>query len=184
MSDGEVDDGVAADENAADEQEVAADEEEVAGEEQVAEDEVAEQDVADDEAAPGGDGAAGDGEVPEDDPPHEAGGVHTWGWHAVRASGLVLAVMVPIHVVVTYAGTDLDTVSASSFLVRWRQPGWRAFDWVFVLLGLAHGVAGLRPVLDRGIARPAVRGAVSALLFSTAAMLAALVTLAAFTVEF
>jgi succinate dehydrogenase / fumarate reductase membrane anchor subunit len=106
-----------------------------------------------------------------------------WGSAMVRASGVVLAVLVTINLLDTYILHDVGDSTAKTFSDRWSTPAWRAVDWALVVLALVHGVVGLRPVIDR-LSRWWVRGLVSALLYGLVAVLVAVVTFVALTFEF
>lgn len=107
-----------------------------------------------------------------------------WGHAAVRASGVVLAVLLAVHLLDAFVWHDVGATTAQTFGDRWTHPAWRAFDWAFVVLGLVHGTIGLRPVIDSGIRRPRLRGVLSALLYTMVALLVAFVTLVAATYRF
>jgi succinate dehydrogenase / fumarate reductase membrane anchor subunit len=107
-----------------------------------------------------------------------------WASSLVRASGVLLAVLVTLHLLDTYVLHDVGSTTAKTFSDRWSTPVWRALDWALVVLALVHGVIGLRPVIERGVGRPWLRGLVSAVLYAAVAVLIALVTFVALTFEF
>jgi succinate dehydrogenase hydrophobic anchor subunit len=107
-----------------------------------------------------------------------------WSSALVRASGVVLAFLVTVNVIDTFILNDVGTTTAKTFSDRWASPAWRGLDWALIALALVHGVVGLRPVIQRHVRRPRLRGVVSATLYAAVAILLALVTFVALTFDF
>jgi succinate dehydrogenase / fumarate reductase membrane anchor subunit len=107
-----------------------------------------------------------------------------WGSAFVRASGVLLAVLVSVNLLDTYVLHDVAETTAKTFSDRWATPAWRGLDWALVVLALVHGVIGLRPVISRRITGPRRRGLLLALLYAVVAIAVALVTFVALTFEF
>ena len=71
-------------------------------------------------------------------------GEQSWAWHAIRVSGLFLAVVIPIHFVVTIIGGDVGATTAATMFNRLRNTWWRGTEWVVLGLALAHGLLAVR----------------------------------------
>ena len=100
--------------------------------------------AADQEVAAAGTVVADD----ESDVPHAAE-PQPWAWHAVRVSGLFLAVLVVWHFVVTFVLNDVGQTTAVTVTNHWQDATWRALEWVTLVLALGHGGIGLDLMLRR-----------------------------------
>ena len=63
---------------------------------------------------------------------------------------------------------------------RWYNLGWRLFDWSLLALALAHGLNGLRLIIDDYVRRPAKRAATKATLYTLTGILFAYGTMVIF----
>jgi succinate dehydrogenase hydrophobic anchor subunit len=97
---------------------------------------------------------------------------------------VALFVLVAFHLLNELVLNDVETLNAPAFVERWSNPALRTIDWVMVVLALFHGVIGVHRLVDSGIDRAGVRGAVLALVYALAALLGAFVTLVALTLEY
>lgn len=95
-----------------------------------------------------------------------------WGWHLVRASAIVLVVLLPVEMVSWLLTTDIAQWTALEVAARWESPLWRVIDWSFLVLGVLHGALGTREWLARTL-RPGPLWAVtdSLVLVTSAALL-------------
>jgi succinate dehydrogenase cytochrome b556 subunit/succinate dehydrogenase hydrophobic membrane anchor protein len=71
-------------------------------------------------------------------------GADQLSWYFFRVSGVLLVVLACGHLFITHylnvpSETTFDFVSE-----RWANPLWRTFDWLLLLMGLWHGLMGLR----------------------------------------
>jgi succinate dehydrogenase / fumarate reductase membrane anchor subunit len=101
----------------------------------------------------------------------------TWSWFFMRVSGLVLMFLALTHFAITHitndvADTDIDFVGR-----RWANPLWQVFDWALLALALAHGLTGLRTIIDDYVRTPGARAAVKAGLYTSSLILFAFGTL-------
>ena len=101
----------------------------------------------------------------------------TWSWLFMRVSGLVLLFLALIHFALTHIATDVAKTDYTFLSHRWDNPLWRLFDWSLLALALAHGLNGLRYIIDDYVRRPATRAAVKAALYTVAGVLFAFGTL-------
>ena len=89
----------------------------------------------------------------------------------MRVSGLVLVFLALTHFALTHILRDVVETDAAYIDDRWANTLWRLFDWVLLALALAHGVNGVRWVVDDYIRRPGVRAATKSVLYLTTATL-------------
>ena len=90
----------------------------------------------------------------------------TWSWFFMRISGLVLIFLALLHFAITHIINDVVETDAEFVGARWDNPMWRMFDWVLLALALAHGLNGLRWIIDDYVRRPGRRALVKAVLYS------------------
>jgi succinate dehydrogenase / fumarate reductase membrane anchor subunit len=90
-----------------------------------------------------------------------------WSWLFMRVSGVVLLFLVLIHLYVMHLiGSGVERVDFEFVSARWRNVGWRSFDWVMLFLALLHGANGLRVIIDDYIRAPALRTVVKSSLYT------------------
>ncbi len=90
----------------------------------------------------------------------------TWSWFFMRISGLVLLFMALLHFSLTHIIYDVVETDAEFVTSRWRNPLWRAYDWVLLALGLLHGLNGLRTIIDDYVRSPGRRVTTKVVLYS------------------
>jgi succinate dehydrogenase hydrophobic anchor subunit len=61
----------------------------------------------------------------------------------VRATGLMLAVLVLGHFALTHITTDVADADAAFIARRWASMLWVAWDWLMLASALVHGAAGV-----------------------------------------
>ena len=101
----------------------------------------------------------------------------TWSWFFMRISGLALLFLALVHFALTHIATDVAKTDYKFLSRRWDNPLWRLFDWSLLALALAHGLNGLRYIIDDYVRRPATRAVVKAALYTVAGVLFAFGTL-------
>ena len=105
----------------------------------------------------------------------------TWSWFFMRISGLVLLFLALIHFALTHILHDVATTNYGFVARRWHNLGWRIFDWSLLALALAHGLNGLRLIVDDYVRAPAKRAATKATLYTLTGLLFAYGTMVIFT---
>jgi succinate dehydrogenase / fumarate reductase membrane anchor subunit len=95
----------------------------------------------------------------------------TWSWFFMRVSGLILLFLALIHFALTHILNDVVTTNYGFVQRRWHNLGWRIFDWSLLTLALAHGLNGLRVIIDDYVRSPGRRAAVKATLYSLSGVL-------------
>ncbi|MGH9189958.1 MAG: succinate dehydrogenase, hydrophobic membrane anchor protein [Acidimicrobiales bacterium] len=103
-------------------------------------------------------------------------------WLFMRLSGLALVFLALVHFAITHIVNDVVDTDYDFVARRWDNPLWRAFDWLLLALALAHGLNGLRRIIDDYVRRPGTRLATKTLLYGASGVLFALgtVTIVAF----
>ena len=104
----------------------------------------------------------------------------TWSWFFMRISGLVLLFLALIHFALTHIIHDVADTNYGFVARRWHNLGWRIFDWSLLALALAHGLNGLRMIIDDYVRKPGKRAATKAFLYTTSGVLFAYGTLVIF----
>ncbi len=84
----------------------------------------------------------------------------------MRISGLALVFLALVHFALTHIVNDVAETDSGFVAARWANPLWRLFDWALLLLALAHGLNGLRWVIDDYVRAPAARAGTKAVVYS------------------
>ena len=75
-------------------------------------------------------------------------GMDLFSWYFLRVSGVVLVVLALGHIFVTHYLNVPSETTTNFVLARWRNPLWRTFDWLLLMLAVIHGLTGLRLSVD------------------------------------
>lgn len=94
-----------------------------------------------------------------------------WSWIFMRLSGLALVFLALVHFTLTHIVTDVVDTDYRFVARRWDNPAWRVFDWLLLALALAHGLNGLRWIIDDYVRRPGPRAAVKVVVYGLTAVL-------------
>jgi len=100
-----------------------------------------------------------------------------WSWAFMRLSGLALVFLSLVHFSITHIINDVVETDYNFVAERWRNPAWRLFDWLLLVLALGHGANGLRGIVDDYVRRPGRRRAVLGLVFALTGVLVVVGTL-------
>jgi len=79
-------------------------------------------------------------EVPE--------GLESVAWKWMRYSGLLLIPLAWGHVLIQDVLVGVHRIDLNYVAMRWASLGWRAYDFALLAFAFAHGVNGLRQVLN------------------------------------
>ncbi len=77
--------------------------------------------------------------------PHRLDG---WIWLAMRYSGILLIPLAWIHVAIQDVLVGVNRINLDYVAQRWALVGWRAYDVALLAFAFAHGMNGLRQVLE------------------------------------
>ena len=112
-----------------------------------------------------------------------AGILNLFNWYYLRVSGIALVVLALGHIFIThYLNVPAET-TANFVLARWRNPLWRTFDWLLLILALTHGLQGLQLSVEDYLHRPGLRVAAQAVVWMTALVFTALGSVTIFTLN-
>ena len=79
----------------------------------------------------------------------------TWKW--MRYSGLLLIPLAWGHVLIQDILVGVHAIDLDYVALRWASLGWRIYDFLLLTFAFAHGVNGLRQVLNDYISRDSTR---------------------------
>ncbi|GAA1942973.1 succinate dehydrogenase hydrophobic membrane anchor subunit [Agromyces allii] len=107
-----------------------------------------------------------------------------WGWIYMRASGVVLLVLIFGHLFVNLlVGEGVKAIDFGFVGGKWADPFWQWWDVAMLWLALIHGANGMRTIVNDytnpGTAQKVLKGA----LFLAATVLIVLGTLVVFTFD-
>jgi len=74
--------------------------------------------------------------------------LETWAWLFMRWSGVLLIPLAWIHVALNDVLIGVHRIDLDYVEMRWAMTGWRVFDAALLAFAFAHGVNGLRQVVD------------------------------------
>lgn len=81
-----------------------------------------------------------------------------WGWIYMRASGVVLAVLIFGHLFVNLvAGEGVSAIDFAFVAGKWADPFWVVWDTLLLWLALIHGANGMRTIVNDYATRPVLR---------------------------
>jgi succinate dehydrogenase / fumarate reductase membrane anchor subunit len=69
-------------------------------------------------------------------------------WLLMRLSALLLVPLVWIHVLIQDVLVGVHAISLDYVAMRWASLGWRIYDAALLSFAFAHGVNGLRQVIE------------------------------------
>jgi succinate dehydrogenase / fumarate reductase membrane anchor subunit len=78
-------------------------------------------------------------------------------WMLMRLSGLLLIPLVWIHVLIQDVLTGVHGINLDYIAMRWASLGWRIYDGALLSFAFAHGINGLRQVLEDYVQKPRTR---------------------------
>lgn len=72
-----------------------------------------------------------------------------WGWIYMRASGVVLVILIFGHLFVNLvAGQGIAAIDWAFVAGKWANPFWRVWDGLMLWLALIHGGNGMRTLVN------------------------------------
>ena len=98
--------------------------------------------------------------------------VEVWWWFFMRISGIILLFLVLIHLFIMHIqGAGVERVSFDFVANRWKNVGWKTFDWLMLFLALLHGANGMRIVVDDYVKGSGLRTFIKSTLYTVTALL-------------
>lgn len=70
-----------------------------------------------------------------------------WSWYYFRVSGVLLLFLSLGHVYIMHIATPIEEVNYAFVAARYATPFWRTYDALLLLLGMSHGVNGMRLIV-------------------------------------
>ncbi|CAN5512431.1 succinate dehydrogenase, hydrophobic membrane anchor protein [soil metagenome] len=105
-----------------------------------------------------------------------------WGWIYMRASGVVLVVLIFGHLFVNLvAGEGVKAIDFGFVGGKLSQPFWQIWDTLLLWLALIHGANGMRTIVNDYASNPLVRRIFTGALLASAVLLILLGTLVIYT---
>jgi succinate dehydrogenase / fumarate reductase membrane anchor subunit len=106
------------------------------------------------------------------------------GWMYMRASGVVLVVLIFGHLFVNMvSGEGVRAIDFAFVGGKWSSPFWQVWDLLMLWLALIHGANGMRTIINDYSSSPALGKVLRASVFASAAILIVLGTLVIFTFD-
>jgi len=116
--------------------------------------------------------------------PHSRVNLEKWGWIYMRASGVVLVVLIFGHLFVNLvAGEGVKAIDFGFVGGKLSQPFWQIWDTMLLWLALIHGANGMRTIVNDYASNPLVRRIFTGALLASAALLILLGTLVIYTFD-
>ncbi len=107
-----------------------------------------------------------------------------WGWVYMRASGVVLVVLIFGHLFVNLvAGEGVKAIDFAFVAGKWADPFWIVWDTLLLWLALIHGGNGMRTLINDYATNKLVRTVLLSALAASTAVLLILGTLVIFTFD-
>jgi succinate dehydrogenase / fumarate reductase membrane anchor subunit len=107
-----------------------------------------------------------------------------WGWIYMRASGVILLVLIFGHLFVNlFAGEGVKAIDFAFVAGKFADPFWIVWDTLLLWLALIHGSNGMRTLVNDYAHNPRVRRILLVSIASSTAALLILGTLVIYTFE-
>jgi succinate dehydrogenase / fumarate reductase membrane anchor subunit len=112
------------------------------------------------------------------------GNVEKYSWVFMRASGLVLVVLVLGHLLImNILDGGVQRINFGFVAGRWSSPFWQMWDLLQLWLAMLHGANGLRTVINDYAEKARTRSTLMALLIVATVFTVTLGTLVIFTFD-
>jgi len=107
-----------------------------------------------------------------------------WGWVYMRASGVLLVVLIFGHLIVNMVlGEGVHQVDFAFVAGKWASPFWQWWDVLMLWLALIHGANGMRTIINDYVTHVVARRVLVWVVGLAAAFLILLGTLVVFTFD-
>ena len=107
-----------------------------------------------------------------------------WGWIYMRASGVVLLILIFGHLFVNLmVGDGIKAIDFAFIGGKWSDPFWQVWDTLMLWLAMIHGSNGMRTIVNDYSTRPMVRKVLLGAILVSAVVLIALGTLVIYTFD-
>ena len=107
-----------------------------------------------------------------------------WGWIYMRASGVVLVVLIFGHLFVNLvAGEGVKAIDFAFVAGKWADPFWVVWDTLLLWLALIHGANGMRTLINDYAHNPLFHRILKGALIASTVVLLVLGTLVIYTFD-
>jgi succinate dehydrogenase / fumarate reductase membrane anchor subunit len=107
-----------------------------------------------------------------------------WGWIYMRASGMVLLVLIFGHLFVNlFAGEGVKAIDFAFVAGKLANPFWIVWDTLLLWLALIHGANGMRTLVNDYATKPLLRRILLGAILASTAVLLLLGTLVIYTFD-
>ncbi len=107
-----------------------------------------------------------------------------WGWIFMRASGVLLVVLIFGHLFINLmVGEGIHVLDFAFVAGKFATPFWQWWDVIMLWLALIHGANGMRTIVNDYVTGPRLRAALVWAIGLAAALLILLGTLVVFTFD-
>jgi succinate dehydrogenase / fumarate reductase membrane anchor subunit len=107
-----------------------------------------------------------------------------WGWVYMRASGVVLVVLIFGHLFVNMvAGEGVKAIDFAFVAGKWADPFWVVWDTLLLWLALIHGANGMRTLVNDYATKPTLRRILLGAILASTIVLLTLGTLVIYTFD-
>lgn len=122
--------------------------------------------------------------APHSSPKRRGVNLEKWGWIYMRASGVILVVLIFGHLFVNvFTGEGVKAIDFAFVAGKWADPFWQAWDASLLWLALIHGANGMRTITNDYASNSLVRGILKWALLASTVILIILGTLVIFTFD-
>jgi succinate dehydrogenase / fumarate reductase membrane anchor subunit len=112
------------------------------------------------------------------------GNYELYGWVFMRASGVVLLVLIFAHLFVNLvAGEGITAIDFGFVAGKWASPFWQVWDLLMLWLAMLHGTNGVRTIINDYAERDGLRMWLKIALYSAFVVVVVLGTLVIFTFD-
>jgi succinate dehydrogenase / fumarate reductase membrane anchor subunit len=112
------------------------------------------------------------------------GNYELYSWIFMRASGVVLLVLIFGHLFVNLmVGEGVHAIDFAFVGGKWSNPLWQVWDLLMLWLAMIHGTNGVRTIINDYATRDLTRGVLKGLLYLAFTVVVVLGTLVIFTFD-
>ena len=112
------------------------------------------------------------------------GNTELYGWVFMRASGVILVVLIFGHLFVNLvAGEGVSAIDFGFVAGKWASPFWQVWDLLMLWLAMIHGTNGVRTIINDYAERDGTRLVLKLALYTAFTIVVVLGTLVIFTFD-
>ncbi|NYD87565.1 succinate dehydrogenase, hydrophobic membrane anchor protein [Cellulomonas oligotrophica] len=113
-----------------------------------------------------------------------SGNTELYGWIFMRASGVILVVLIFGHLFVNLmVGDGISAIDFGFVAGKWASPFWQIWDLLMLWLAMIHGTNGVRTIINDYAEKDSTRLVLTGALFFASMVVIVLGTLVIFTFD-